>query len=88
MGGLGWVGFEILWSEPNTTYYQKKFSNPTQPNPTHQALKTDPTQRVGLGWVRSGWSWQVDYTPLLTTHTNNTYKPHQRNSQSPKPQNT
>ena len=46
MGGLGWVGFEILWSEPNTTYYQKKFSNPTQPNPP--SLKNWPNS---AGWI-------------------------------------
>jgi len=32
------------------TRYKKKFV--TQPNPSHQALKTNPTRQVGLGWVR------------------------------------
>ena len=46
MGGLGWVGFGILWPKPNLTCYQKNFCNPT-----HQALKTSLTRRVGLVWV-------------------------------------
>ena len=57
MNGPGRVrfgGFEILWLEPNPTCYQKIFCNPT-----HQALKTDPTRRVGLDRVGfcelAGW---------------------------------
>ena len=52
-----WVG----WVESGLKFYDLNPTQPTikknlviQPNPTHQALKTDPTQRVGLGWIRSG----------------------------------
>ena len=82
---MRWVESGLKFNDPNPTQPTIKKNLVIQPNPTHQALKTDPTQRVGLGWIKSGWSWQVDYTPLLTTHTNNTYKPRQRNSQAQSP---
>ena len=45
---VGFCRFVILWPKSNPTRYKKKnFVN--QPNPTHQALKTDSTRRVGLG---------------------------------------
>ena len=45
----------------------------TQPNPTHQALKTDPTQWVGLGRVGLGLAgWRVFYTPLYDPNVKET----------------
>ena len=60
MGRVGFDGFVILWPKPNPTRYKKNFCNP---NPTHQALKTDPTRRVGLGWVEFGGLVSFLHTP-------------------------
>ena len=64
MGRVGFDGFIILWPKPNPTRYKKK-KFVTQPNPTHQALKTDPTRRVGLGWVGFGGLLGFLHTPNI-----------------------
>ena len=46
----GFAGLEFY----DTTHYQKNFV--TQPNPTHQAIKTDPTRRIWSGQVGFGRS--------------------------------
>ena len=60
MGGSGRVGFVILWPKPNPIRYKKNFVTPT-----HQALKTDPTRRVGLSWVGFNRSVGFLHTPRL-----------------------
>ena len=63
MGGLvgrvGFGGFVILWPKPNSSRYKKKFCNPT-----HKALKTDPTWRVRLDRVGFGGSVGFLHTPI------------------------
>ena len=60
MAQVGFDGFVILWPKPNPNHYKinknknKIVTQPSpknRPNPTHQALKTDPTRQVGLGQV-------------------------------------
>ena len=51
---VGWVrsslaGLEFYDPNPTRPAIKISFCNPTQPNPTHQALKTNPTRRVGSG---------------------------------------
>ena len=49
MGGLDrvWQVCNFMTqTQPNPTRYKKKIFNLTQPNPTHQALKTNPKSRV------------------------------------------
>ena len=50
--GSGLAGLEFYDPNPTRPAIKKKFI--TQPNPTHQALKTDPTWRAGLGRVGFG----------------------------------
>ena len=57
MGGLGrvWRVCNFMTQiQPNPTQPAIKKKFVTQPNPTYQALKTDPTQRVGLDQVGFG----------------------------------
>ena len=49
MGGLSRVWNFMTRTQPNPTHYQRKFCNPI-----HQALKTNPIRRVGLGQVGFG----------------------------------
>ena len=67
MGRVGFDGFVILWPKPNPPRYKFFFFLVTQPNPTHQALKTDSTRRVGLGWVRFSGSVGFLHTLLPIT---------------------
>ena len=60
MGWVGFGGFVVLWPKPNLTLY--KFFFVTQPNPTHQILKTDPTQ-----WVRLSGSVGFLHTPTFSS---------------------
>ena len=53
VGRIEFGGFGILWPKPNPTHYKKK-KFVIQPNPTHQALKTDPTRRIRLDQVGFG----------------------------------
>ena len=63
MGGSGRVWNFMTWTQPNPL---SKFVFVTQPNPPHQALKTDPTWRVGLGQINFGWLAGWLHTPIHT----------------------
>ena len=72
-GQVGFSGFVILWPKPNSTRYKKKICNPT-----HQALITDPTRRVGLG--------RVGLASFLHTPTTNSHqKPQLKDPVNSKP---
>jgi len=62
---MGLASLEFYGPNPTQPVIKKNFV--TQPNPTHQALKTDPTQRVGLS--RAGFGRLAGW--LLTPNTNN-----------------
>ena len=66
MGGSGrarFGGFIILWSKPNSTRYKKKLKKKIVTQPNHQALKIDPTQRVGSVQVGFGGFSAHPYIP-------------------------
>ena len=57
MGGSGWVW--RVWNFMTQTQPNPLSKKILQPNPTHQALKTDQIRQVGLGWVGLGRFWWV-----------------------------
>ena len=61
MGGSGWVW--RVWNFMTQTQPDPLFKIFLKPNPTHQALKADPTQQVGLGRVGFGGSVGWLHTP-------------------------
>ena len=65
MGWVGLGGFVIVMTRTHPDPLLKKNHNPTQPNPTRQPLKTDPTRRVGLGRVGFGGLAAHLLIPLL-----------------------
>ena len=70
MGGssqVWWFWNFMTQTQPDQLSKKKKIV--TQPNPTHQALKTDPTQQVGLGRVGFGWSAGWLHTPTYHIYT-------------------